>query len=359
MSESVFSKIPYKIVGIWFILIIILYSFFFSETSNSLESSSYIAPSKLVDAIVFISMGKMVEDPMVDYSIASVRKLGKWRGEIYVITDNPQCYTDSVRDFKIITIEVPPAVSIIEIKSLKPRLMSFMPDHVSGILYIDVDILVTKNLMSFFQDLGSMVTSKKINRLVEEGGQIQPSSVRALTEIGNTTFINNPQIQAAQSSPHHSGEETLFDFGAFPDAKGHYVGWCAGCEKWHSGVMWLRRGHGERCLEKWRSVLLSGMFDTDQQSLDYAENNGSCRHALTLPTRHLLFAKDYIAMMLTSGQTFIHVTAAGRKEDTDYFYREIVIPRLRSSLHPPLNPHSLNHRKQCMKVVAATNAPTK
>jgi hypothetical protein len=199
-----------------------------------------------------------------------------------------------------------------------------------------------------------MVISKKINRLIEDGGKSQLSSVRGLNVVAdaNKTSLTSRDI----ITPPHPEEETLFDFGAFPDAKGHYVGWCAGCEKWHSGVMWLRRGHGERCLEKWRSVLLSGMFDTDQQSLDYAENNGSCHHALTLPTRHLLFAKDYIAMLLTSGQTFIHVTAAGRKEDTDYFYREIVIPRLRSSLHPPLNPRSLNHRKQCMKAVVAKAA---
>lgn len=48
---------------------------------------------------------------------------------------------------------------------------------------------------------------------------------------------------------------------------------------------------------------------------------GYCSNALSFPTKHLLFGKDYIGMALTSGQTFVHVTAAGRPEDTDYFYR--------------------------------------
>jgi hypothetical protein len=114
-----------------------------------------------------------------------------------------------------------------------------------------------------------------------------------------------------------------------------------------SKVVWLRRGKGETCLKKWEEVLLSGKFDTDQESLDHAEKLGACPHSFSLPTRHLLFAKDYIAMVFTSGQTFVHLTAAGRPEDTDYFYREIMVPRIRNSLHPPLNPAKLLRRKVC------------
>lgn len=112
-------------------------------------------------------------------------------------------------------------------------------------------------------------------------------------------------------------------------------------------MVWLRRGKGETCLKKWEETLLSGRFDTDQESLDSAEKEGACPHLLSFPTRHLLFAKDYIGMALTSGHTFIHLTAAGRPEDTDYFYREIVVPGVRNSLHPPLNPAKLLRRKVC------------
>ena len=39
------------------------------------------------------AMGSMAADPMVDYSIASVRKLGKWNSDIFVITDSPECFS--------------------------------------------------------------------------------------------------------------------------------------------------------------------------------------------------------------------------------------------------------------------------
>jgi hypothetical protein len=111
--------------------------------------------------------------------------------------------------------------------------------------------------------------------------------------------------------------------------------------------VWLRRGKGEACLKKWEEILLSGRFDTDQQSLDAAELVGACTNMLSYPTSHRLFALEYSARPHTSGQTFIHLTAAGRPEDTDYFYREIVVPRIRNSLHPPLNPKKLVNRKVC------------
>jgi hypothetical protein len=152
---------------------------------------------------------------------------------------------------------------------------------------------------------------------------------------------------------------STFDYGAFLDAKGHYVGFCSGCEKWHTGIVWLQRHAKEKtelptptsgdqnvieavsvsdtparklevspaltptgtkagavtgtdtCMAAWETILLSGRFNTDQESLDEAERIGACPSALVLPGKHLLFAKDYIGMALTAGQTFLHLTAAG------------------------------------------------
>ena len=168
----------------------------------------------------------------------------------------------------------------------------------------------------------------------------------------------NPIVD--QMIPSNSSHAT-FDYGAFLDAKGHYVGFCSGCEKWHTGVVWLQRhaketielptpitadqsvvesvsvsdksswklsvspalsqtgtkidtetGTGtDTCMNAWETILLSGRYNTDQESLDEAERIGACPSALVLPGKHLLFAKDYIGMALTAGQTFLHLTAAG------------------------------------------------
>lgn len=43
----------------------------------------------------------------------------------------------------------------------------------------------------------------------------------------------------------------------------------------HTGVMWMQRqGAGVECMQRWREILLSGKFSTDQQSLDEAEALG-------------------------------------------------------------------------------------
>ena len=220
MAEGVFSKLPVRVILVWLALVAICYNLF-SVHDPDTDQIMYIPPSHLVDAVVFIAMGPMAADPMVDYSIASVRKLGKWEGEIYVITDTPACFADAVKDYEIKTIEIPQAKSIIEVKSLKPRLMSIVPAHVSGVLYIDVDILITKNFASFFRDLGTMVYTKQLefNRAKALHETKQKDNTGAAVVPSNTFNIDPP-----------------FDMAAFLDAKGHFVGFCSGCEKWHSGV---------------------------------------------------------------------------------------------------------------------------
>ena len=43
----------------------------------------------------------------------------------------------------------------------------------------------------------------------------------------------------------------------------------------HTGVMWMQRqGAGPDCMQRWREILLSGKYSTDQQSLDEAEALG-------------------------------------------------------------------------------------
>mmetsp|Transcript_13329 Transcript_13329/g.22305 ORF Transcript_13329/g.22305 Transcript_13329/m.22305 type:complete len:405 (-) Transcript_13329:50-1264(-) len=383
-GESICQRLPFKVILVWMIVVAVCYNLLLtsSNTENGTAITDntqlmHIPASHLVDAVVFIAMGKMASDPMVDYSIASVRKLGKWKGEIFVITDSPGCFIDTIRDHSIQTVEVPSAKSIIEIKSLKTKLMSLVPEHINGILYVDVDILVTKNLATFLTDLGSMVFTKTMQDRKKNDAAGSPSNTVA-------------------ASSGHLDIDPDFDFAAFHDAKGHYVGFCSGCEKWHTGVMWFRRGKGETCLRKWEEILLSGKYDTDQQSLDSAElelipavaatatttttttaspaaeqsimpaagrgvpavavSVSACPNALHFPARHLLFAKDYIGMVLTSGQTFIHLTAAGRPETQDYFYREIVVPRIQNSLHPPLNPGTLLRTKICSSTASSSSS---
>ena len=86
------------------------------------------------DAVVYIAMGAVTIDPMVDLSIESVRRIGKYDGDIYIITDRPSCFSDSVMHFntKIVTTES--RESIIMIKSMKPDIFMFLPSTVQNAL---------------------------------------------------------------------------------------------------------------------------------------------------------------------------------------------------------------------------------
>ena len=86
------------------------------------------------------------------------------------------------------------------------------------------------------------------------------------------------------------------------------------------------RDAGRECLKHWDELIRSGQYTSDQECMDVAEKQGYCRFILPLPSRHLLFAKDYAAMLLTSSRTFLHLTAASRMHTQDAFYRDLVVP---------------------------------
>lgn len=299
---------------IWLIVFVVIFIMTPSPMKINPPNSTFV--DRPVDAVVYIAMGKLAAEPMVDYAIVSLRKMGAYHGEIYLITDSPSCFDESSKTLDLNVVTVPPAKSLIEIKSMKAKLFQYIPESVKSILYLDVDILVAKSLTSFIRDLNI----QKMYRMT-----VMDPATKYVTAVTNAS--------------------EAIDFGAFYDCKGHYLGWCAGCEKWHTGVLWMQRNRGSKCMQAWEKILLSGRFDTDQESLDAAEQEGACTHLMPFRRRHLLFAKDYVGTALTSGHTFTHVTGISRPEEQDYFYREMVVPRIRSSMHLP--PPSRDAPKQC------------
>lgn len=278
---------------VWLVAVTTIYLFYSgSSTANTDDGSSPLAvvpkswkPS-YIDGIAMIAASSMAADKMVDYSIASIRKYGNWKGPIYVLTDRPECFSNTASEYDVTVVTIPTAASIIEIKANKPKLMSLVPLGADTVLYLDVDIMVTKDLSEFLFDAENLIQAKGSN----------------------------------------------FDFAMFLDAAGHYVGFCSGCEKWHTGVIVLRRQSGGDCMAAWQKILLSGQYGTDQESIDEAERQKKCPNAVALPSKHLLFAKDYLAVALTSSRTFLHMTGAGRLDEQDFFYRLFAVPHFRESL---------------------------
>lgn len=277
------NKTTFRILLLWITATVIFYTLLGPEVR---EDISMLKTDHGIQSVVFIAMGKLAKESIVDGAIASLRKIGKWEGAIHILTDRDGCFEAASRDGKAVVMHTDAVDSIVKIKSMKARLFNYLPKDINSILYLDVDILVTKNLNFFMHDLH--------------------------------------QQALARSTPP--------DFGMFFDAGGHFFGFCSGCEKWHTGIIWMQRGHGTECLAAWEEVLLSGRFDTDQESIDEAERQGSCPNSMSFSSKHLLFAKDYFAMFLTPSRTFVHLTALGRLDSQDFFYANYIVPSVRSSL---------------------------
>ena len=129
------------VVIVWCGVLLVSYVFFIPQTGISSTEYDVSPHGRLVDAIVLIAMGKMAEDSMIDFSISSIRKVGNWKGDIYMLTDRKACFADASANYDVKLIEMQPVSSIIQIKALKPKLLQYLPESVIGALYLDVDIL--------------------------------------------------------------------------------------------------------------------------------------------------------------------------------------------------------------------------
>jgi len=276
-----------------------MYMFTAPAVNTTLITHKVNSPFR-IQSIVFIAMGDLAKETIVDNAVASLRVLGKWSNDIHIITDKPDCFSHLISKHHVHIAPIPSVNSIIEIKAMKTKLFEHLPANITNVLYLDVDILVTRNLDLFLGDLYQQV------------------------EQYTSTHKSKP------------------DFGMFLDAGGHFFGFCSGCEKWHTGVIWVDRNSGQECMSRWREILLSGKYDTDQESIDEAERSGACKNTLSIPAKHLLFAKDYFAAVLTPSRTFVHLTAISRMDTQDFFYKNYVVPSIKSSLRP----NGLNLRKE-------------
>jgi hypothetical protein len=315
---AIIHRLPLFVIAGW-VVSVLLCNFLivikpFSVRFEPSDEESF----ELVNAFVFLAFGELAKGNLADYSIATMRKVGKWRGKAFVITDIPDCFAETAKKYDVHVIKAPKLKDVIEIKSMKTKLFDYLPADVTSVLYLDADVLVTQSLRGFLRDLASQT----------------PFEARGRTNSSSSSLAVTP------TSP-------TFDAGLFLDAGGHFVGFCSGCEKWHTGVLWLRRGHGTKCMNAWDTILRSGKYNTDQQSLDEAESSGSCSKLIAFPEKHLLFGKDYIAMIFRTGHTFTHLTATARLNTQDYFYSNLVVPLIRSSLRPEVDRAIIDKQKEC------------
>lgn len=290
--------------------------------SGSPDFGPRIRSAESVDAIVFVALGPAARSASLLYSVSSLREEGRWDGPIYVIVeheDDLDCLASYLRH-PVNTIATAgmadgdepasrrkgngPAVSA---KMMKMRVLELLPLSIERVVYMDCDIITTKPVLSFLQEVGRMW--REVDRKKEMGAIGNGSRVGASGEV-------SPHLKGGvgglPSGEGESGETSTLLI--FPDAAGHTVPVCRECDMAHSGVVSLARGHSERCLELWREAFLSGGKDgtgtyKDQEAMDIALQKGSGCEARWIGRNYLHFMKDPFVMLgFTRMGTFAHYT---------------------------------------------------
>lgn len=240
---------------------------------------AFVPGTAPIDAVAFICMGAWTQTHIVHQAVASLRATGLWGGAVYVLTDRADGWP-SLRDgYDVDVVHVDGGGSKLAIHSFKCKMFDILPEGVRHVLYMDADIIVSRPLTEYFSYLTQHV--------------------------------------ATRGTQEHMG--------FFQDSGSHFWGFCNECDYWHGGVMFATRGLSEPCLHTWCDAIASGRFPADQPALDYiSKNEPECAGMFPMDSRFLMFMKDYTAVLLKPAKTFSHVTAAGRLEEQNWFYRLIV-----------------------------------
>jgi hypothetical protein len=276
-----------------------------------------VVPSSNNTVISIISMGRLVEKFLLERCIRSIRVRGAFDGHILVFTDQNgvQAYRHSLAwdprtkivlgwkqdmlPMKNVSIRLPvtdidgtkePEMMLVEepiryaqktmvfkrFKTHHAKYIAADPDFASGciryVLYVDVDIVITKSLSKFFEDYVDMVMYEHNQRDLNYQAQIQPID---------------------------------FDFfSLFVDR--HLK------SKMHTGIILSDLKFQNRCVDSWRKEMDEFYHKSDQTMLLNVIGNYSsyrCK-AFALPQQHFNFANNRIVAERepSSLPTFVHIT---------------------------------------------------
>jgi len=168
-------------------------------------------------AVAYIAMYHAAGEAIFAHSVWTARVHGRWTGPIYVITDQPRCAppgTVVVRSLRVKELNAPTMTS--HYKQHKMALLRLLPRSVEVVLYLDIDILITAPL--------------------------QP--LLAYRHLLWEPFMATAAGGAAEQQ--HASQMLMF-----PEMDAD-----VGAEKWHGGVIMMRRDRSELCLQQWERVLI-------------------------------------------------------------------------------------------------------
>ncbi|GMI04860.1 hypothetical protein TrLO_g15119 [Triparma laevis f. longispina] len=206
---------------------------------------------------VYVNYGSQFPAWPTKLSLKTLRETGGWKGDVVVVTDKEGEFAGE--DCEVVLIKEG-AVG----KEVKGKLLDLIDEKYENVVYLDSDIIVSKpfavegnrNYKSIFNDLSD-----------------------AIHQIG-------------------VGESHI---AMFKDSAGHMVGWCSGCDVWHTGVIGLKRGRSDGLLGDWSDKIeeyLGGVGGevSDQSAIDSILDSNARYKVSVLPYKRLMFMKDTLRL---------------------------------------------------------------
>jgi hypothetical protein len=237
-------------------------------------------------AFVMVAFGKASQTQIVERATESIRRVGHFHGPIIIITDAPKERYESTTDpaLMVYSTQIPEELTGIEktmaYKRFKTNCIDVVNsfsilDSINVIVYMDIDIVVGRDLLSFAQFAGQ--------------------TLRSCNQRRNNT--------------------NDFSFLLTMDRREEKVKREIIPEYYHSGVMVIHRLYSVGCLQAWQKVIESGRFHRDQQALTHAvlypTQEGLCQ-VTTIPREHFMLMPTTESMKSGTTSTFIHVTNGKR-----------------------------------------------
>ena len=250
-------------------------------------------PRNVIDAVVLIAIGPAATQPAIGWSVHSAVEVGGWHGNVYIITDNPKAVNRT-----LFPPDETPAPN-----SLQPENVHFLPPK-------HVHLLHTK-LPSFSAKL------TKCSIL-----QILPNELKNVLYIDSDIITGLPLASFWKSVAQIWNESDETELGLFEDGKAFTAGFCHKCDTWNTGVMSIRRGVSDSCLDTWCDKLaLHG--ESDQAVLDrvIAETD-QCQNIKVISRQDMRMMKDiFVVLGFVGTKTFNHFTGIFRSQSLNVVHR--------------------------------------
>eukprot|EP00440_Ansanella_granifera_P052627 gb/GFBE01057060.1/.p1 GENE.gb/GFBE01057060.1/~~gb/GFBE01057060.1/.p1 ORF type:complete len:306 (+),score=52.67 gb/GFBE01057060.1/:1-918(+) len=247
------------------------------NSAGDIQDSRMIRVLEDSPTVVYIAHGPVAGDIMLQTSLKTLREVGKWQGNVAIITDKRQCFENSTLPLAKavglwpIVIETEQRKDVLHMKRDKTQLFGLLEKagmRTDWVLYLDVDMMIGADIHNFLDLL-----------------RLKPYAEKPLLmyKQGQTPWEQEPKAD----------------------------------EPYHSGIISMRKSNEtEACLKQWAAETDSGKYHRDQEALGASP---LCLQHITeiKPDSRMFWFPTAEGLKRHQRGVFMHFTRSGRMMDQD------------------------------------------